>query len=90
MDPCMSVAAAFAWSWTTEVFFGSMGKSMASLLVMGAVLDDVTACSDSIRKSKSPAFIGEPLQGCKCADCVACARLEAFSCSTLCLRHSRS
>mmetsp|Transcript_5912 Transcript_5912/g.14131 ORF Transcript_5912/g.14131 Transcript_5912/m.14131 type:complete len:590 (+) Transcript_5912:105-1874(+) len=40
-----------------QVFFGSMGKSMASLLVMGAVLDDVTACSDSIRKSGSPHYI---------------------------------
>mmetsp|Transcript_175 Transcript_175/g.718 ORF Transcript_175/g.718 Transcript_175/m.718 type:complete len:645 (-) Transcript_175:71-2005(-) len=32
-----------------EVFFGSMGKSMLSLLVMGTILDDVTACTDSIR-----------------------------------------
>jgi len=41
-----------------QVFFGSMGKSMASLLVMGAVLDDVTACSDAIRKSPSPMWLG--------------------------------
>jgi len=40
-----------------QLFFGSMGKSMASLLVMGAVLDDVTAASDAIRKSTSPHYI---------------------------------
>mmetsp|Transcript_23971 Transcript_23971/g.44034 ORF Transcript_23971/g.44034 Transcript_23971/m.44034 type:complete len:578 (-) Transcript_23971:101-1834(-) len=40
-----------------QAFFGSLGKSMASLLVMGSVLDDVTACSDSLRRSTSPHFI---------------------------------
>mmetsp|Transcript_8872 Transcript_8872/g.19812 ORF Transcript_8872/g.19812 Transcript_8872/m.19812 type:complete len:577 (+) Transcript_8872:103-1833(+) len=37
-----------------QSFFGSLGKSMASLLVMGSVLDDVSACSDSLRRSSSP------------------------------------
>eukprot|EP00929_Paragymnodinium_shiwhaense_P046485 TRINITY_DN23669_c0_g1_i3.p1 TRINITY_DN23669_c0_g1~~TRINITY_DN23669_c0_g1_i3.p1 ORF type:complete len:578 (+),score=97.76 TRINITY_DN23669_c0_g1_i3:158-1891(+) len=32
-------------------FFGSMGKSMLSLLIMGTILDDVTACSDMIRST---------------------------------------
>mmetsp|Transcript_57706 Transcript_57706/g.137291 ORF Transcript_57706/g.137291 Transcript_57706/m.137291 type:complete len:581 (+) Transcript_57706:82-1824(+) len=41
-----------------QAFFGSIGKSMASLLIMGSVLDDVTACSDSIRRSSSPHFLG--------------------------------
>jgi len=34
-------------------FFGSMGKSMLSLLVMGTILDDVTACTDAIRRSEN-------------------------------------
>jgi hypothetical protein len=34
-----------------EDLFGSMGKSMLSLLVMGTILDDVTACTDAIRES---------------------------------------
>jgi hypothetical protein len=34
-----------------EVMFGSMGKSMLSLLVMGTILDDVTACADTIRST---------------------------------------
>jgi len=34
-------------------FFGSMGKSMLSLLVMGTILDDVTACTDAIRATKN-------------------------------------
>mmetsp|Transcript_68772 Transcript_68772/g.212667 ORF Transcript_68772/g.212667 Transcript_68772/m.212667 type:complete len:485 (+) Transcript_68772:502-1956(+) len=33
-------------------FFGSMGKSMLSLLVMGTILDDVTAATDAIRRSE--------------------------------------
>mmetsp|Transcript_110899 Transcript_110899/g.313707 ORF Transcript_110899/g.313707 Transcript_110899/m.313707 type:complete len:620 (-) Transcript_110899:81-1940(-) len=39
-------------------FFGSMGKSMLSLLVMGTILDDVTACCDAIRKSKNVWMLG--------------------------------
>mmetsp|Transcript_55673 Transcript_55673/g.125512 ORF Transcript_55673/g.125512 Transcript_55673/m.125512 type:complete len:659 (+) Transcript_55673:68-2044(+) len=33
-------------------YFGSLGKSMFSLFVMGTVLDDVTVCSDAIRSSR--------------------------------------
>jgi len=37
---------------TDEQFmFGSMGKSMMSLIVMGTILDDVTACADVIRST---------------------------------------
>lgn len=36
---------------SVEEFFGSMGKSMLSLLVMGTILDDVTACTDVIRST---------------------------------------
>lgn len=35
------------------VFFGSMGKSMRSLFVMGTILDDITACTDTIRATDS-------------------------------------
>lgn len=35
---------------TIRDFFGSTSKSMLSLLVMGTILDDVTACSNSIRE----------------------------------------
>jgi len=31
--------------------FGSMGKSMFSLLVMGTILDDVTSCTNAIRRT---------------------------------------
>eukprot|EP00927_Polykrikos_kofoidii_P050930 TRINITY_DN44764_c0_g1_i1.p1 TRINITY_DN44764_c0_g1~~TRINITY_DN44764_c0_g1_i1.p1 ORF type:complete len:574 (-),score=117.55 TRINITY_DN44764_c0_g1_i1:42-1763(-) len=34
-------------------FFGSMGKSMLSLLVMGTILDDVTVCTTAIRNSEN-------------------------------------
>eukprot|EP00933_Yihiella_yeosuensis_P052486 TRINITY_DN50576_c0_g1_i1.p1 TRINITY_DN50576_c0_g1~~TRINITY_DN50576_c0_g1_i1.p1 ORF type:complete len:452 (+),score=77.24 TRINITY_DN50576_c0_g1_i1:203-1357(+) len=40
-----------------EGFFGSMGKSMFSLIIMGTVLDDVTACSDKIRESNNLAML---------------------------------
>lgn len=33
-------------------FFGSMGKSMMALLVMGTILDDVTACTMAIRNTE--------------------------------------
>mmetsp|Transcript_69266 Transcript_69266/g.150761 ORF Transcript_69266/g.150761 Transcript_69266/m.150761 type:complete len:564 (+) Transcript_69266:124-1815(+) len=36
---------------SAEELFGSMGKSMLTLLVMGTILDDVTACTDTIRAS---------------------------------------
>eukprot|EP00405_Crypthecodinium_cohnii_P050441 CAMPEP_0206609454 /NCGR_PEP_ID=MMETSP0325_2-20121206/53800_1 /ASSEMBLY_ACC=CAM_ASM_000347 /TAXON_ID=2866 /ORGANISM="Crypthecodinium cohnii, Strain Seligo" /LENGTH=292 /DNA_ID=CAMNT_0054127751 /DNA_START=229 /DNA_END=1104 /DNA_ORIENTATION=+ len=39
------------------MFFGSMGKSMLSLLVMGTILDDVTACTDAIRASGSVSML---------------------------------
>jgi len=35
----------------TEDMFGTLGKSMFSLFIMGAILDDVTACSNVIRES---------------------------------------
>lgn len=41
----------------TLEFFGSMGKSMLSLLVMGTILDDVTACTDAIRASGSMVYL---------------------------------
>lgn len=41
-----------------EGFFGSMGKSIFSLLVMGTILDDVTACTDSIRSSENLWMLG--------------------------------
>lgn len=34
-----------------EFLFGSIGKSMRHLLVMGTILDDVTYCTDTIRAS---------------------------------------
>lgn len=34
-----------------EIVFGSMGKSMKNLLIMGTILDDVTYCADAIRAS---------------------------------------
>lgn len=43
-DPDLTVA---------EVFFGSMGKSMRHLLIMGTILDDLTACTNAIRASES-------------------------------------
>lgn len=33
--------------------FGSMGKSMLSLLVMGTILDDITACTNQIRATEN-------------------------------------
>lgn len=38
---------------SAEEFFGSMGKSMLSLLVMGTILDDVTACTTVIRDTEN-------------------------------------
>eukprot|EP00930_Biecheleria_cincta_P002370 TRINITY_DN103379_c0_g1_i1.p1 TRINITY_DN103379_c0_g1~~TRINITY_DN103379_c0_g1_i1.p1 ORF type:complete len:601 (+),score=105.31 TRINITY_DN103379_c0_g1_i1:162-1964(+) len=35
-----------------EEFFGNMGKSMFSLVIMGTLLDDVTNCSNAIRTSR--------------------------------------
>jgi len=35
------------------VFFGTMGKSMFALFVMGTILDDVTACTNQIRVTSS-------------------------------------
>lgn len=35
-----------------ELLFGSMGKSMRSLFIMGTILDDITACTNSIRSDK--------------------------------------
>lgn len=40
-----------------EEFFGSMGKSMLSLLIMGTILDDVTACTDAIRATGNTAML---------------------------------
>jgi len=34
-----------------RVLFGTLGKSLLSLVVMGTILDDVTACTDTIRAS---------------------------------------
>jgi len=34
-----------------EELFGSMGKSMRHLFIMGTILDDITACTNSIRGS---------------------------------------
>lgn len=36
-----------------EHLFGSMGKSMRNLLIMGTILDDVTYCTDTIRATGS-------------------------------------
>jgi hypothetical protein len=36
-----------------EQLFGSMGKSMRHLFIMGTILDDITACTNSIRGSKN-------------------------------------
>jgi voltage-gated sodium channel len=35
-----------------EQYFGSMGKSMRHLFIMGTILDDITACTNAIRGSK--------------------------------------
>jgi len=37
----------------SEQLFGSMGKSMRHLLIMGTILDDLTACTNAIRNSGS-------------------------------------
>merc|ERR1719162_1742937 len=34
------------------VLFGSMGKSMRHLFIMGTILDDITACTNTIRTSE--------------------------------------
>mmetsp|Transcript_88436 Transcript_88436/g.156840 ORF Transcript_88436/g.156840 Transcript_88436/m.156840 type:complete len:614 (+) Transcript_88436:31-1872(+) len=39
-------------------FFGDMGKSMLNLLIMGTILDDVTAASDIIRANESYGMVG--------------------------------
>jgi Ca2+-binding EF-hand superfamily protein len=36
-----------------HTFFGSIGKSMKSLIIMGTILDDMTACTNAIRASGS-------------------------------------
>merc|ERR1712190_230546 len=36
-----------------EVFFGSMGKSMFTLFIMGTILDDVTQATNAIRDSQN-------------------------------------
>jgi hypothetical protein len=36
-----------------EMLFGSMGKSMRHILIMGTILDDITACTYAIRSSGS-------------------------------------
>eukprot|EP00928_Gymnodinium_smaydae_P079458 TRINITY_DN63380_c0_g1_i1.p1 TRINITY_DN63380_c0_g1~~TRINITY_DN63380_c0_g1_i1.p1 ORF type:complete len:524 (+),score=124.64 TRINITY_DN63380_c0_g1_i1:153-1724(+) len=41
-----------------QEFFGSMSKSMMSLLIMGTILDDVTACSDVIRSTENFWMLG--------------------------------
>lgn len=38
---------------SAPVLFGSMGKSMKHLLIMGTILDDVTYCTDTIRASEN-------------------------------------
>eukprot|EP00929_Paragymnodinium_shiwhaense_P105200 TRINITY_DN70128_c0_g1_i1.p1 TRINITY_DN70128_c0_g1~~TRINITY_DN70128_c0_g1_i1.p1 ORF type:complete len:590 (+),score=116.87 TRINITY_DN70128_c0_g1_i1:149-1918(+) len=40
------------------VMFGSMGKSLLSLLVMGTILDDVTAAADTIRSTNNNLMLG--------------------------------
>jgi hypothetical protein len=35
-----------------EALFGSMGKSMRHLFIMGTILDDMTACTNTIRSSE--------------------------------------
>jgi len=39
--------------------FGSMGKSFRHLFIMGTILDDITACTNTIRTSDKP----EPMMG---------------------------
>jgi len=36
-----------------EFLFGSMGKSMRHLLIMGTIMDDITACTNTIRSTDS-------------------------------------
>eukprot|EP00929_Paragymnodinium_shiwhaense_P006676 TRINITY_DN11058_c0_g1_i1.p1 TRINITY_DN11058_c0_g1~~TRINITY_DN11058_c0_g1_i1.p1 ORF type:complete len:694 (-),score=170.67 TRINITY_DN11058_c0_g1_i1:51-2132(-) len=40
-----------------EFFFGSIGKSMLSLLTMGTVLDDVSACTDTLRSTNKMSML---------------------------------
>eukprot|EP00930_Biecheleria_cincta_P082748 TRINITY_DN7240_c0_g1_i1.p1 TRINITY_DN7240_c0_g1~~TRINITY_DN7240_c0_g1_i1.p1 ORF type:complete len:596 (+),score=123.46 TRINITY_DN7240_c0_g1_i1:121-1908(+) len=40
-----------------QEFFGNMGKSMFSLVIMGTLLDDVTNCSNAIRLSRQPGML---------------------------------
>lgn len=51
----------------SEQFFGSMGKSMFSLFIMGTILDDYTQATNAIRTIEEPPFF----------------RLLAFLCFTL-------
>jgi len=37
----------------SEVLFGSLGKSMRHLLIMGTILDDITACTNTIRSTEN-------------------------------------
>lgn len=46
--PCSLVGA--------HLFFGSMGKSVRSLIIMGTILDDMTACTNAIRASGGKAM----------------------------------
>lgn len=40
-----------------EEYFGNMGKSMFSLVIMGTLLDDITVCTNSIRLSRQPGML---------------------------------
>ena len=42
--------------YARQSLFGSLGKSMFSLFIMGTVLDDVTLCTDAIRRISCRAY----------------------------------
>jgi voltage-gated sodium channel len=39
--------------WQAEMYFGSLGKSMRYLFIMGTILDDITLCCNAIRSSNN-------------------------------------
>lgn len=47
-DPALSAA---------QELFGSMGRSMRHLLIMGTILDDLTACTNAIRASEKTSML---------------------------------
>lgn len=54
IEDCKTVCEGGELEGCTQELFGSMGKSMRHLFIMGTILDDITACTNSIRASPKP------------------------------------